>query len=109
MIYHFLPKDRWENFKRKDYYRTESLEKEGFIHCSKQDQITEVANFKFETDTKLVLLTIDEERVESEIRYEGDEGNEFPHVYGELNLDSVDNIQELPVSNSEFKLPNKLQ
>lgn len=109
MIYHFLPRDRWEKVRGKDYYRTESLEKEGFIHCSKEDQIKEVANFKFETDTELVLLTIKEEKVEPEIRYEGEGENKFPHVYGELNLDSVNNIQKLPVSNAEFKLPDNLK
>lgn len=109
MIYHFLPRDRWEEFKESDYYRTDSLEKQGFIHCSKHSQVEEVANFKFSTENDLVLLEIEENKVEPEIRYEGEEGNQFPHVYGELNLDSVANVQKLPVSDGKFKLPEELE
>lgn len=89
MIYHFMPVDRWKKVKNQDYYSTESLEKEGFIHCSNKDQITEVADFKFSDKEKLVILKIDEEKVESEIKYEGEKENKFPHVYGKLNLDAV--------------------
>lgn len=108
MIYHFIPVEKWEEVSDQDYYRTQSLEKEGFIHCSEKNQITEVANFKFNTNQDLTLLCIDEEKVEPEIKYEGKEGNKFPHIYGELNLDAVKQTKKLPKSDGKFQLPEEM-
>ena len=48
----------------------DSLDTEGFIHCSKPDQVIAVANFIFHGQSNLVILEIDEAKVVSEIKYE---------------------------------------
>ncbi|WP_224095433.1 DUF952 domain-containing protein [Nostoc sp. MS1] len=88
-ILHITKRQQWEQAKNIGIYRAESLETEGFIHCSNATQITKVANRFFQNQTEVILLFIDSDKVKSEIRYEMADGELFPHIYGELNLDSV--------------------
>ena len=89
-ILHITQRQRWEEAKVIGSYRADSLETEGFIHCSKSRQIVKVANRFFFNQKNLVLLFIDSEKVQAEIRYEEAEiGELFPHIYGELNVDAV--------------------
>ena len=90
MILHIVNKRAWEDAKQIGEYRGDTLETEGFIHCSKPDQVIEVANYVFQGTQGLILLVIDEAKVTSEIKYE-DPGNKnlYPHIYGPLNIDAV--------------------
>ena len=96
MILHCLKKETYEEIQNDKYYGKRNIELEGFIHCSPVEYMWRVApNFK-EVPHELVLLCIDESRLESEVRWEdGDHcGRNYPHIYGLLNLDAV--IQVLP-------------
>ncbi|MBH8567120.1 DUF952 domain-containing protein [Nostoc sp. CENA67] len=89
-ILHITQRQQWEDAKFIGSYRADSLDTEGFIHCSKSTQIVKVANRFFFNQKDLVLLFIDSEKVQAEIRYEEAEiGELFPHIYGELNVDAV--------------------
>jgi uncharacterized protein (DUF952 family) len=50
-----------------------------------------VANAVYQKTEDLVLLSIDPDRVRSEVRYDVVDGWEepFPHIYGPLNMDAV--------------------
>jgi uncharacterized protein (DUF952 family) len=37
----------------------------------------------------MLLLWIDPDRLEADLRWEKADGENFPHIYGELNLDAV--------------------
>lgn len=91
IILHCLTKSKWDKVKENSYYGIESIEAYGFIHCSSIKNFWRVApNFK-NIDESLLLLCIDSDRVEATIKWEDDDtgGREYPHIYGELNLDSV--------------------
>jgi uncharacterized protein (DUF952 family)/ubiquinone/menaquinone biosynthesis C-methylase UbiE len=94
IIFHIANKKTWEEALKKESYAVPSIEKEGFIHCSQHYQVIEVANFIYKGKEDLVLLAIDESKVSKIIKYEGPSWNTFPHIYGELNTDSV--IQTYP-------------
>lgn len=105
-ILHITKRQQWERAKNIDTYRAESLETEGFIHCSKVTQITKVANRFFLNQTELVLLLIDTDKVKAEIRYEMADGELFPHIYGELNVDAVYEVIDFePGGDGLFELP----
>ena len=105
-IIHITKRQRWERAKNIGIYRAESLESEGFIHCSKATQINKVANRFFRHQTELVLLFIDSDKVKAEIRYEMADGELFPHIYGELNLDAVYEVIDFePGEDGLFELP----
>lgn len=89
-ILHITQRQAWETAKNLDTYRSNTLDSEGFTHCSTIAQVLGSANRFFNNQTDLVILIIDSDRVKSEIKYEGAEAtNLFPHIYGELNIDAV--------------------
>ncbi len=108
-IHHITKRIEWENAKLVGSYRAESLESEGFIHCSTRSQLTKTANKFFKNQTNLVLLYIDENQVASEIKYEPADNDLFPHIYGELNLDAVYQVIDIePDTEGLFNLPENI-
>jgi uncharacterized protein (DUF952 family) len=92
-------------------YRPEMFPVEGFVHCSRLDQVVKVADIRFRGQKGLVLLCIDTDKVTAEIRYENLEGGRelFPHIYGEINTDAVVQVAEFePGVNGHFTLPAML-
>lgn len=89
IIFHITQRRNWEKAQSAGSYHIQSLETEGFIHCSRHYQICEVANFNFKGQSDLILLAIDENKVAPKIIYEGPTWNRFPHIYGPLNLNAV--------------------
>jgi uncharacterized protein (DUF952 family)/phosphoglycolate phosphatase-like HAD superfamily hydrolase len=109
-ILHITKRQQWEQAKNLDTYRADSLESEGFMHCSKSTQILKVAKRFFDNQKELVLLFIDSEKVQAEIRYEEAEiGELFPHIYGELNIDAVYQVIDFEAGEDGlFELPQEV-
>jgi uncharacterized protein (DUF952 family) len=109
LILHCITKSKWDRVKENSDYGRESIDACGFIHCSSIENFWRVAsNFK-EVEESLLLLCIDTNKVKSIIKWEDHDncGREYPHIYGELNLDSV--VAVLPFlknRNGDF-IPNK--
>ena len=96
-IFHITTREVWERQKPSGSYRHESLETEGFIHCSNEGQVEATWRRIFDGKSGLVILEINVERLTSELRYEeGEPGEPFPHVYGPLNVDAVTSVSLLP-------------
>ncbi|WP_427161815.1 DUF952 domain-containing protein [Aliinostoc sp. HNIBRCY26] len=105
-ILHITKRERWEGAKNIGTYSDDSLNTEGFIHCSHTQQIIQVANKFFHHQQGLVILLINSSQVKSEIRYEEADGEIFPHIYGELNLDAVYQVIDFePEADGLFRLP----
>ena len=94
-ILHMTTADDWVRAQPKGEYVIDSLETEGFIHCSLPRQVAGVANALYGSRTDLILLHINADLVAPDIRYEGDP-EAFPHIYGPLNLDAVVNVTPYP-------------
>jgi len=110
MLFHITSRSQWQQAQQVGIYHCESLDTEGFIHCSTQDQVVSTANRFFQGQAGLVLLGIDPERLQAEIRYEPAEDQLFPHLYGPLNLDAITQIwQWSATSDGNFQLPTDLQ
>lgn len=97
MIYHITTYNLWEAAKQKGYFETPSLQSEGFIHASKEEQIKGVLERYYSGKKELLLLHIDETRITAEVKWELSPSiNEmFPHIYGTLNLDAVIKVSEI--------------
>jgi uncharacterized protein (DUF952 family) len=116
LIFHILSKAEWQSAVERGAYEPASLQTEGFIHCSTADQVVETANRFFRGRRDLVLLAIDAKRVASPVRFEtpanADDarGHElFPHIYGPLNRDAVNQVLDFPCDALEtFRLPDAL-
>jgi uncharacterized protein (DUF952 family) len=112
-ILHATSRAAWSGAQKAGEYAAESLAGEGFIHCSKVEQILRVADLFLANQHGLVLLVIDPARLGSELRWEPgtDLSMElFPHVYGPINLDAVmDVLRFEPDKHGRFHLPKALQ
>ncbi len=95
--------------KTKGSYETSSLHKEGFIHFSRPHQVLRVVNFLFKNRQDMVLLYVSQDKLNSEIRYEGDSTNKFPHLYGQLNFDAVIDVFDFSDKGNGFQLPTDFQ
>ena len=91
VIYHILPASDWKNAQDAGFYSPDSIENEGFIHCSRIDQVERTLAVHFGGEEGLLILSIAATKVDAEIRDEDlyDAGQTFPHIYGSLNLDAV--------------------
>ncbi len=106
-IIHSVIKKEFENEIKSGYYGNNSIKKFGFIHCSDLDTYYLVApNFKNENMDRLILL-IDTDKVEKEIKWEEVQGVKFPHIYGLLNQSAIMGIYEHLWNVDNIWIPNE--
>jgi uncharacterized protein (DUF952 family) len=102
----------WLAAQNSGIYAADTLESEGFIHCSTRQQVLCVANALFAGQHGLVLLVVDPLRLKPEVRWEpgADQPEElFPHVYGPINLEAVVKVLDFePGPDGLFILPKAL-
>jgi uncharacterized protein (DUF952 family) len=91
VIFHITTELAWETARRAGVYTGDSLESEGFIHCSTADQWEQVRKEWFPGRHDLVLLEIDPQLLHAEVRWEGG----FPHLYGPLEAAAVVSARRL--------------
>ena len=105
-IIHSVNKEEFENEIKTGSYGRKSLEKCGFIHCSDLDTYYLVApNFKNDMNKRLVLL-IDTDKVNSEIKWEDGGELDFPHIYGLLEKEAISGVFEHIWSEDRTWIPN---
>jgi uncharacterized protein (DUF952 family) len=97
-ILHITTASGWAAAQAAGELRAPSLDVEGFIHCSTEAQVLATANRIFRGSGDLLLLELDVAKIGPEVRWERatDVGDEFPHIYGPLNLDAVTGTRALP-------------
>ena len=111
IIYHITSRADWEAALPTGWFTADSLRTEGFIHCSTAGQVLATANRLFRGRKDLVLLCVETDGVQAEIRYENLEGGEslFPHVFGPLATGSIRSIHAFPPgADGRFELPAEL-
>ena len=96
-IYHITTSSEWEQAKKDGLYVAASLPLEGFIHCSKDHQVAGVLERYYKNQTDLVKLVIDTSKLINKLVYElaPSINQEFPHIYGSINLDAVINVVKI--------------
>jgi uncharacterized protein (DUF952 family) len=109
-IFHITSEQSWEQAQRAGSYSSDTLDSEGFIHCSTTWQVMRIANRMYRGQSDLVLLTIDADKLQAPMRYERPTDNpytaqRFPHIYGPINLDAVIEASPLvPGENGLFSM-----
>jgi uncharacterized protein (DUF952 family) len=108
VIYHIANKAVWESDVERSY-RGDSLDSDGFIHCSTREQVLDTAERYYHARTGLVLLEIEDSRLTAPLRYEVSTGGRlFPHLYGPLNRVAVTRVHLFePLTNGGFVLPEE--
>ena len=105
MIYHLALESDWTHAEAgAGEYRISTIGRQladvGFIHCSFDHQVQTVANAFYRGRADVLLLSIDESKLMSEIREEKAAGTTdvFPHIYGPLNIDAVASVRPLALA-----------
>lgn len=118
-VFHIATRSQWEDAQHRETYRAETLESEGFIHCSTVHQVLPVANALFRGHQDLVLLLIDPSKVLAPLVYEagtsvggtsvGEASERYPHLYGPLNREAILAVYDLlPDAQGRFALPQEV-
>lgn len=101
MIFHLALSADWAAARESGDYRISTLgrtlDQEGFIHASRDDQWRETrARFYADVPEELVLLEIDPKRLTSPVVMEEvpSADDVFPHIYGPINLDAVVRVHD---------------
>lgn len=91
LLFHITTQDNWKEYKKSGNYQPESLDSDGFIHCSTGSQLEDTANRLFGDKDEILLLVIDATMIREDVKYEEDRetGDKFPHIYAPLNVNAV--------------------
>jgi len=94
-IYHLVAPLVWDAVETGPY-RPASVDAEGFIHCSNEDQVARVANHFYADQPELLVLCIDPARLVDPVRdEEADTGERFPHIYGPIPRQAIVDVRRL--------------
>ncbi len=95
-IFHIADPDDWRIAPQTGSYTTSTrdttLDEEGFIHCSRLDQVLGVLNFVYDDEPgPLTLLAIETDRLEAPWQLDDvpEAAGTYPHIYGPLNPAAV--------------------
>ncbi|MCT4562792.1 MAG: DUF952 domain-containing protein [Maledivibacter sp.] len=104
MIIYTATCKEWDEIKKQTEFTSDDFSIEGFIHCSYPKQTVRVLNKHFKDEEKVILLCIDPRLLKSKWKSEDLKGNgeEFPHVYGNINIDAI--VKVLDIQPSKYGL-----
>ena len=95
LIYHIVLPEVWEKFKDEYEYEAESLQTEGFIHCSYRNQLDEVLERYYKSADKVLILHINPHLLKSDLVPEPSTNREiYPHIYGRINKSAIVDVEE---------------
>ena len=95
VVYHIVLPDVWEKFKDEYEYEAESLETEGFIHCSYRNQLDAVLERYYSGAEKVLILHINPHYLLAPLVAEPSTNREiYPHIYGKINKSAIVDVEE---------------
>jgi uncharacterized protein (DUF952 family) len=102
-ILHIATVTDWEAAQRTGAYTTSTrgrtLTEEGFIHASRPEQVQPVFDrYYADAGEPLVLLVVDPDLLDSEVRIEPVGDDTYPHVYGPIDPAAVVAVHPLDAS-----------
>jgi uncharacterized protein (DUF952 family) len=101
-IYHIVLPETWESFKGRPSYAADSLQTEGFIHCSFDSQLDAVISRYYANTGRIFVLKLDTGKLRSKLVEEASTNGEiYPHLYGRLNMDAIVDVEERVVSREQ--------
>ena len=109
MIYHIAKYEDFMLSKSGGSYFPNQYLLDGFIHCSTKEQVLSVANTWFLKSNNLVILEIDEQKLNVTINYENMEGglDLYPHVYGEIPMSAISHYSYFVAKSLGFSFPTE--
>ena len=99
LIYKILRRPEWDAFRSAGQTAGAPVDlADGFIHFSTAAQVAETAAKWFATESDLVLVAFESDRLGTALKWEPSRGGQlFPHLYRPLRLDEVIWDKSLPL------------
>lgn len=99
MIYKILRRPEWDAFRAAGQTEGAPVDlADGYIHFSTAAQVAETAAKWFATESDLVLVAFEADRLGPALKWEPSRGGQlFPHLYSPLRLDEVVWDKSLPL------------
>jgi uncharacterized protein (DUF952 family) len=107
LIYKICPRTLWRQAERDGVFRGAPVDHaDGYIHFSTAEQVRETAAKHFAGASDLVLVAVDAAALGPALAWEPSRGGAlFPHLHGELSLDAVRWVEELPLGRDGHVFP----
>lgn len=98
-VYKICTKSLWREAERSGVFRgSDDDRRDGFIHFSTAAQVAETAAKHFSGQADLLLVRINAAALGRQLKWEPARGGAlFPHLYGELPLSAVTQVDALPL------------
>ena len=95
-VYKICTKEEWDKFKqKKSWVGSKNDINDGFIHLSDRDQVNKTIKRYFSNQKNLILLIIKTDTLLNLVWEESTNGEKFPHLYSNLNIDNVLDSREI--------------
>jgi threonyl-tRNA synthetase len=114
LVYRIISKSEYESIKGNSEYSPQEITTDRFIHLSNYDQIVKIANLKMNPNEECFLLNISTDKLNNSEFLKNEDlynsGENFPHLYGKLNMDAVVKVDRLNYDKNQnsFVLPKTL-
>ncbi len=101
-LYKIVSAPLWREAERSGTFRGSPVDvKDGFIHFSTAKQVEDTAAKHFAGERDLLLVRVDAAALGAALKWEPARGGAlFPHLYGELDLAMVTQVDPLPLTYS---------
>jgi uncharacterized protein (DUF952 family) len=99
LVYKICPRSLWREAEAAGLFTGAPVDvADGFIHFSTAAQVAETADRHFAGQEDLLLIAIEADGLGDALRYEASRGGDlFPHLYGDLPLSAVVDVEEMPL------------
>ena len=89
-IFKILDKEEWNKIKYSGVYSGSLKDlQDGYIHFSKEDQVSETLKKYFYKQNDLILLKVHTLNLDHLLWEQASDGNMFPHLYSTLDIKNV--------------------
>lgn len=98
-IYKICTRAEWDEAERSGEFVGSAVDLvDGFIHFSAAHQVAKTAALYFAGQSDLMLVSVSAVPLGDELKWETSRGGDrFPHLYGDLLMEAVTNVDPLPL------------
>ena len=110
-IFKIIDKDEWQKAKQLGTLEGSDVDKkDGYIHFSEEDQVTETLKKHYPNKENLILLKVNTFKLEHLLWEQASNGHMYPHLYSPLDIKNVEDEFELSLDDDgTHKIPEILK